>query len=190
MNNKQKLLRKRKKRPLPFGDEGAIAPTAERAAHAQAGGGSIEIAEPERTTRGGAKAYVDADGRPSRPWRVVDSLATMERLGSIDANQRAAGERFRACFERAGHAGASAAKLIRIGGRGGDGGLEARVRAGEALANAKRILGGRGPLVSVCVAVLGLGQSLRTYDAGAGQRRGRAAAMLRKALEMLVKNWR
>lgn len=166
-------------------DPGAgIAPTAERVRQAD---GAVERAEPERRGQG-TRQFLDARGEPGAPWRVVDTLAAMERLGSIDSDQRAAGERFRACFERAGHAGASAAQLIRIGA-GGDGGLEARVRAGEALGNAKRVLGGRGPLVSVCVAVLGHGQSLRAYDAASGQRRGRAAAMLREALDTLVRHW-
>lgn len=161
-----------------------IAPPPERIRQAE---GAVERAEPERRG-GGTRQFLDSRGEPGAPWRVVDVLAALERLGSIDAAQRAAGERYRACYERAGHAGASAAKLIRIGG--GDGGLEARIRAGQALAEAKRLLGGRGALVSVCDAVLGQGQTLRAYDAASGRRKGRASAMLVEALSVLVRHWR
>lgn len=176
-----------RRKPKQQADPAAgIAPTPERI---QQAGGAVERAEPERRGQQGTRQFLDARGEPGAPWRVVDVLATMERLGSIDAGQRAAGERYRACYERAGHAGASAAQLIRAGGRGGDSGLEAKVRAGEALARAKNLLGGRGPLVSVCDAVLGQGQTLRTYDAVSGRRNGRAAAMLIDALEILADEW-
>lgn len=165
--------------------ENVISPTNERAKQTEAG---IERAEPERQGAG-TRQFLDARGEPGAPWRVIDVLALLERRGSIDAGQRAAGERYRACYERAGHAGASAAQLIRAGGRGGDSGLEAKIRAGEALARAKNLLGGRGPLVSVCDAVLGQGQTLRTYDAVSGRRNGRAAAMLIDALEILADEW-
>ena len=40
----------------------------------------------------------DESGRPSRPYRAVDTLAAMERRGSITTGMRQAGEDFRACF--------------------------------------------------------------------------------------------
>jgi hypothetical protein len=40
----------------------------------------------------------DDAGRPSRPYRAVDTLALMERRGSITAGMRAAGEQFRSRF--------------------------------------------------------------------------------------------
>lgn len=40
----------------------------------------------------------DTAGRPSRPYRVVDTLAIMERRGSITAGMRQAGEDFRRRF--------------------------------------------------------------------------------------------
>jgi hypothetical protein len=40
----------------------------------------------------------DAAGRPSRPYKAVDTLAIMERRGSITAAMRQAGEDFRARF--------------------------------------------------------------------------------------------
>lgn len=40
----------------------------------------------------------DAAGRPARPYRAVDTLAMMERRGSITAGMRQAGEDFRQRF--------------------------------------------------------------------------------------------
>ncbi len=40
----------------------------------------------------------DASGHPARPYRAVDTLAIMERRGSISAGMRQAGEDFRARF--------------------------------------------------------------------------------------------
>jgi len=40
----------------------------------------------------------DSSGRPSRPYRSVDTLAAMERRGSITAGMRQAGEDFRDRF--------------------------------------------------------------------------------------------
>jgi hypothetical protein len=40
----------------------------------------------------------DESGRPSRPYRAVDTLAAMERRGSITTGMRQAGEGFRARF--------------------------------------------------------------------------------------------
>lgn len=41
----------------------------------------------------------DVSGRPARPYRVVDTLAVMERRGSITAGMRRAGEDFRVRFK-------------------------------------------------------------------------------------------
>ena len=40
----------------------------------------------------------DNSGRPARPYRAIDTLAVMERRGSITATMRQAGENFRARF--------------------------------------------------------------------------------------------
>src|SRR6266545_3308099 len=40
----------------------------------------------------------DAAGHPSRPYRAVDTLAIMQRRGSITAGMRQAGDDFRARF--------------------------------------------------------------------------------------------
>ena len=44
------------------------------------------------------RTIADAAGQPARPYRVVDTLAIMERRGSITAGMRQAGEDFRARF--------------------------------------------------------------------------------------------
>src|SRR5436305_65504 len=43
----------------------------------------------------------DVDGRPSRPYRAVDTLQVMQRRGSISAGMRQAGDDFRARFTMA-----------------------------------------------------------------------------------------
>jgi hypothetical protein len=45
-----------------------------------------------------AQPIADAAGHPARPYRAVDTLAVMERRGSITAEMRQAGEDFRARF--------------------------------------------------------------------------------------------
>ena len=59
-------------------------PTPERRQH-----GAIERLE---------RAIGDLAGHPSRPYRAVDTLAIMQRRGSITAGMRQAGEDFRAHF--------------------------------------------------------------------------------------------
>src|SRR5260221_12835779 len=70
------------KRPKP-GLRGAVVP-AERLQH-----GLIEMVP---------TVIADAAGRPARPYRAVDTLALMERRGSITAGMRQAGEDFRGRF--------------------------------------------------------------------------------------------
>src|SRR6059058_6096652 len=57
---------------------------------------------PERRQHGiierPASTIADVNGQPSRPYRAVDTLAVMERRGSITAGMRQAGEDFRARF--------------------------------------------------------------------------------------------
>ena len=64
--------------------EAAVVPTPERRNH-----GVVE-----RLNR----SIADESGRPARPYRAVDTLAAMERRGSITAGMRQAGEDFRARF--------------------------------------------------------------------------------------------
>src|SRR5690348_7503543 len=60
------------------------------------------IPTPERSNHGIVerleRAISDASGRASRPYRFIDTLAVMERRGSITAGMRQAGEDFRDCF--------------------------------------------------------------------------------------------
>src|SRR5947207_15457182 len=57
---------------------------------------------PERRSRGIVelveRPIADESGRPSRPYRAVDTLAIMQRRGSITGGMRQAGEDFRARF--------------------------------------------------------------------------------------------
>jgi hypothetical protein len=57
---------------------------------------------PERRSRGIVerveRPIADEGGRPSRPYRAVDTLTAMERRGSITSGMRQAGEDFRARF--------------------------------------------------------------------------------------------
>jgi hypothetical protein len=62
-------------------------PTPERRQH-----GAIERLE---------RTIGDAAGHPSRPYRAVDTLAVMQRRGSITAGMRQAGEDFRTRFATA-----------------------------------------------------------------------------------------
>jgi hypothetical protein len=62
-------------------------PTAERLGH-----GTVEQLD---------RAIADVRGMASRPYRALDTLAVMERRGSITAGMRQAGEDFRARFATA-----------------------------------------------------------------------------------------
>ena len=72
---------------VPMRENGAVMPTPERRNH-----GIVERLE---------RTIADESGRPARPYRAVDTLAAMERRGSITAAMRQAGEDFRARFAMA-----------------------------------------------------------------------------------------
>jgi len=63
------------------------------------------VPTPERLNQGVVerleRPIADECGRPGRPYRAVDTLAAMERRGSITAGMRQAGEDFRARFASA-----------------------------------------------------------------------------------------
>jgi hypothetical protein len=67
-----------------------------------AGGPTTLGPTPERLRHGPVerleRAISDGAGHPARPYRAVDTLALMERRGSITAGMRQAGEDFRARF--------------------------------------------------------------------------------------------
>lgn len=74
-----------RRQSVPLGP--AMAPTAERGAH-----DLIERVE---------RVIADSAGLAARPYRVIDTLAVMERRGSITAGMRQAGEDFRRAFSMA-----------------------------------------------------------------------------------------
>jgi hypothetical protein len=63
---------------------------------------AADIVSPERLRHGAVElapaVLADAAGRPSRPYRAIDTLTMMERRGSITAGMRQAGEDFRRRF--------------------------------------------------------------------------------------------
>ena len=71
----------------PGASEAGSAPTDERRRH-----GPVERLE---------RSIADEAGRAARPYRAVDTLATMERRGTITAGMRTAAEDFRARFATA-----------------------------------------------------------------------------------------
>jgi Domain of unknown function (DUF6456) len=73
-----------RRRAAPLSDEISVLPTPERHTH-----GVIERLD---------QPIADESGRPARPYRAVDTLAAMERRGSITAGMRQAGEDFRVRF--------------------------------------------------------------------------------------------
>jgi len=96
----------------------------------------------ERWRRGDIEALpgtiADEAGRPSRPYRRIDTLALMQRKGTISAAMRQAGEDFHALFVRASLEPLRAADMARMphGGRGlepGEVQAEARKRVWRAL---------------------------------------------------------
>jgi hypothetical protein len=66
---------------------------------------SPEVIPPERLRHGlielAPSLIADEAGRPSRPYRALDTLAMMERRGSITSGMRQAGEDFRRRFAMA-----------------------------------------------------------------------------------------
>lgn len=76
--------RKLTRRTAPLSSEPAGSPTEERQRHGQI----------ERLDR----PIADDSGRSGRPYRAIDTLATMHRRGSITAAMRQAAEDFRARF--------------------------------------------------------------------------------------------
>src|SRR3954452_19074610 len=118
-------------------------PTAERLRH-----GSIERLD---------RAIADTQGNASRPYRAIDTLAVMERRGSITAGMRQAGEDFRARFTTAQLDPLRALDLsqLRLGdrpSRGGDEGPDLRIEAARnAVWRAIRALGGPASPAGSCV---------------------------------------
>jgi hypothetical protein len=129
---------------------------------------------PERLRQGPvermSRAIADVRGHPSRPYRALDTLAIMERRGSITAGMRQAGEDFRARFATAQLDPLRALDLSqpRRGDRrlyGGDDGRALRVDAARAAVwRAIQAIGGIGSPAGSCVwHVVGWERSLKTW---------------------------
>ena len=78
------MARNHSRRGPPTRDYGDNTLTPERATH-----GPVERLE---------RTISDTAGRPGRPYRFIDTLAAMERRGTITAGMRQAGEDFRDRF--------------------------------------------------------------------------------------------
>ena len=131
-------------------------PTPERRQH-----GAIERLE---------QAIGDAAGNPSRPYRAVDTLAIMQRRGSITAGMRQAGEDFRARFAAAHLDPLRALDLshLRVGDRGlrpGSDGPAQRIEAARAAVwRAVQAVGGIASPAGSCLwHVLGWERSLKEW---------------------------
>jgi len=135
---------------------GDIVPTPERHNH-----GVVERLE---------RAISDNSGRPGRPYRFVDTLAAMERRGSITAGMRQAGEDFRDRFAIAQLDPLSAFDISRPK-IGSGAGFRSGNAPGSRIENAREVVwrailavGGLGSAGGSCVwHVLGWQQSLKEW---------------------------
>jgi hypothetical protein len=106
----------------------------------------------------------DSAGRPGAPFRVIDTLATMHRNGTITSAEYAAAIRFRDDFASGSFPDVRAASLERVG-TGQPGGMtgsqmDARNRVNAAM----KALGGHGSRGGTCAwFVLGTGMSIRDW---------------------------
>jgi hypothetical protein len=138
----------------------------------------LEVADamptPERSNHGVVerleRTISDTSGRPGRPYRFVDTLAVMERRGSITAGMRQAGEDFRDCFAVAQLDPLSAFDISRprIGSRGGFKSVEepgSRIeKARSVVWRAILAVGGLGSAGGSCIwHVVGWQQSLKEW---------------------------
>lgn len=133
-----------------------IMPTLERTKH-----GLVERME---------RAISDTSGRPGRPYRFVDTLAVMERRGSITAGMRQAGEDFRDRFAVAQLDPLRAFDLSRprIGNRAG---FRSAEEPGSRIEDARKVVwnaivavGGLGSAGGSCIwHVVGWQQSLKEW---------------------------
>jgi hypothetical protein len=149
-------MQKRPRRAPPIPKIADAIPTLERRNH-----GVVERLE---------RAISDISGRPARPYRFVDTLAVMERRGSITPGMRQAGEDFRDCFAIAQLDPLSAFDLSRprIGIRGG---FRSVQEPGSRIENARQVVwratlavGGLGSAGGSCIwHVVGWQQSLKEW---------------------------
>jgi hypothetical protein len=131
------------------------------------------VPTPERLNRGLVERLkgpvVDDSGKPTRPYRAVDTLAAMERRGSITAAMRQAGEDFRARFAVAQLDPLSAFDISRV--RAGRNSFRSQEEPGLRIEHAREIVwrailavGGLGSAGGSCLwHVLGLERSLKEW---------------------------
>jgi hypothetical protein len=150
------MVRNRSRRGPLIREGGDDVPTPERGNH-----GIVERIE---------RTISDSTGRPSRPYRFIDTLAAMERRGTITAEMRQAGEDFRDRFAVAQLDPLSAFDIsrLRIGGHGS---YRAATMPGSRIENARNTVwqailavGGLGSAGGSCVwHVLGWQKSLKEW---------------------------
>lgn len=152
--SRQRSVRRAEPQPHARSRETMVVPTPERRRH-----GLLERLE---------RPIADEAGRPARPYRAVDTLALMERRGTITAGMRRAGEDFRARFATAQLDPLHAFDLTRprtdgrASGRDGDG---LRIEAARgAVWRALVALGGIGSPAGSCLwHVVGWERSLKEW---------------------------
>ncbi|HZU88539.1 MAG TPA: DUF6456 domain-containing protein [Stellaceae bacterium] len=122
-----------------------------------------------------ARPISDSAGRPARPYRAVDTLAVMERRGSITPAMRQAGEDFRARFALAQLDPLRAVDLSRLRFGEGGGNLDrtapgTRIEAARvAVWRAIQAVGGIGSPAGSCLwHVLGWEATLKDWALGQG----------------------
>jgi hypothetical protein len=134
---------------------------------------------PERSNHGTIERFErtvsDASGRPGRPYRFVDTLAAMERRGTITPGMRQAGEHFRNRFAIAQLDPLSAFDISRPRS-GSRAGFRPTEEPGARIENSRKIVwqavlavGGPGSAGGSCIwHVLGWQQSLKEWALGQG----------------------
>ena len=141
-------------------------------------------------------AIADEDGRPSLPFRAVDTLARMERGGTITREMRGAGEKFRDDFAVASLDRLRAASLLRVVGGAESSLTFTQMAARDRIWKVLQILGGPTSPAALCVwYVIGVGMTVTEWAAREGWN-GRplheasARGILIGALGALVKHYR
>jgi hypothetical protein len=129
---------------------------------------------PERWRKGDLallpRAIADEHGRPARPYRAEDTLARLQRLGSISAAMRQAGDDFHALFRLAQLDPLAAPDLRRVPQAVRE--LPASARTDEArrrVWSALKVLGGPASPAGACIwHVVGCGWTLKEWALRAG----------------------
>jgi hypothetical protein len=155
----------------------------QRARRSAAGWGNIVVVPTAERLRHGAveqlgRQIADSAGAIGRPFRAVDTLAAMERRGTITAGMRQAGEQLRNLFRVAHLDPLHAASLVRVStATGGDDPNNRVLAAKERLWRAICAVGGLASPGGACLwHVIGLEQTLKEWALITGSSRGRPVA--------------